>query len=198
MLTVILILAAMVKQNQMQWVRILTVTILTVNICIAGTMMAMSPTNYTFQSYYSDLPQNSVDYHSTTFAPRGSSIYDVIQSLHIPKSDQATIVYYEVDDGDYLVTLKDTGENAVLKIPRYHYDNYFAYDLESGEEFALQSSEDQTIEVIIPEGYEGTVQLSYIPPISWRITEVLSIMSIIFFAYMYFRQKGESKKHKRK
>lgn len=187
--TVVLVLAAMIRQNQRQWVRIISVTLLAVGVMTAGTMMAMEPARLTYQSYYSDLPQNTVDYHSFTFAPRGSDFDDVLNGLRTPQPDNMMLDRYGVEGGDYMVTVRDAGEDALVEIPRYRYDNYHAYDQESGEEFALQTSDSQTVMVEIPAAYEGTVVLRYVPPVLWRIAEIISLLSAVFCLVLYRKSK---------
>ena len=187
--TIVLILTAMVRQNRLQWARGIIAILMTVSVLIAGTMMASEPARLSFENYYSDLPQNAVDYHANVFALEGADLTELLDYLHTPNPENATVTRYTVDGDDYLVTVKDAGENAAVELPRFHYDNYHAYDQATGEEFALHTSEMKTIMVEIPAGYEGTVVLQYVPPVSWRMAEILSLLAGILCLTLYCKTR---------
>ena len=186
---VTLVLTALVRRSRQSWARIISVTLVTVGVIVAGCMMAIAPARLNFQPYYSDLPQNAADYHSTTFAPQNTSLDDVIGNLRTPTADNAVIERYQVDGDNYLVAVKDARDGATVTLPRYFYDNYHAYDQNSGDTYALRRSPKQTVEIALPAGYEGTVVLQYVPPVSWRIAEIVSLLSAAVCLTLYFRSK---------
>lgn len=192
--TVALVLTALVRRNKQSWARIISVVLLTVGVVVAGCMMAIAPARLTYRTYFSDLPQNAADYHSTTFAPQGIRYEDLFEYLHTPTAQNAVVERYQVDGDDYRITVTDVKDNAFVDLPRYYYDNYHAYDSTSGKELSLRRSQDQTVEIVLPDGYEGDVALRYVPPVSWHIAEIISLLSAVACLTQFIKTKRREEK----
>ena len=190
--TIVLLMVALASKNRKKWVRIIAVTLLALAVVISGSMMAQLPARRTYGVYYSDLPQNAYNVSFGEYHLKGTYTGEFMSDVNRPASEAAVITDYEIKNEDYYVTISNPGGEATVEFPRFHYDNYHAYDCETGEELTLQSSEDISVEALIPAGYEGTVVLRYEPPVSWRIAEIISLLSLIFYFTLYVKSKRQN------
>lgn len=84
---------------------------------------------------------------------------------------------------DYLhmeVICKNESEQVGgIELPQLLYDGYSAVDVATGEEFELSSGDEAMILVEIPAGYSGTIVVEWNEPWYWRVSEVVSLLSIV-------------------
>ncbi len=82
---------------------------------------------------------------------------------------------FEKEYNTVTVICKTENREAGLLIPLYYYPGYTARDLNTGERFAVEKSgENNQICVILPAGYEGSLQVRFEEPVSWRLAEAVS------------------------
>jgi hypothetical protein len=56
---------------------------------------------------------------------------------------------------------------------------------------AFEAGSEARIKLAIPAGYEGRIRIYYKEPISWRICEVISLVSLlIYIALIYKYRRG--------
>ena len=77
-----------------------------------------------------------------------------------------------------MVCTNVTGIDSYVDIPLLLYKGYQAIDAATGQEMELCAGANNVIRVVIPAGYEGTVQVSFESPIYWRIAELISVLTI--------------------
>ncbi|MCR5715587.1 MAG: hypothetical protein K6G23_01900, partial [Lachnospiraceae bacterium] len=80
-----------------------------------------------------------------------------------------------------VMQVENTANDArAIEVPLLYYSGYQAIDKE-GNALPLSYGTQQVIRVIVPAGYAGEIRIAFIPPLSWRVAEVLSLLSWIFF-----------------
>ncbi|MDO4303556.1 MAG: hypothetical protein Q4D94_06525 [Bacillota bacterium] len=78
------------------------------------------------------------------------------------------------------VTCRAEGPEAFLEVPMFYYPGYTAYDLNTtGEIMEVVRGSNNRIRVKLPEGYEGTVRIRFKEPVSWRIAELISVLTML-------------------
>ena len=83
----------------------------------------------------------------------------------------------------------DAGEaGADIILPRYNYRHLNAYD-ESGNMIPKTNGTNNLIQISLPSGYSGNVYLRFAEPISWRIAEFLSLLTLVYLAAVQLRKK---------
>ncbi|MCD7817845.1 MAG: hypothetical protein LUH07_02180 [Lachnospiraceae bacterium] len=97
-------------------------------------------------------------------------------------------VLYDVENAsDQIVT---------VDIPLFNYDNYAAYDTETGEEIGISNGSNNRIQLNIPAGYSGTIEIKYEIPLLWKLATAVSVTTdIILLVYVitaFSRQKKNS------
>ncbi len=77
------------------------------------------------------------------------------------------------------VTCRNTGgTDAALDLPLLYYKGYQAHDLDTGEKLAVYPGADFTVTVTVPAGYEGTIRTVFKSPWYWRLSELVSLISL--------------------
>ena len=66
-------------------------------------------------------------------------------------------------------------ETGAMELPLLFYKGYRAWDMDTGERFAVQAGENFSVKVLLPAGYNGTVRTAFVSPFYWRIAEGVSV-----------------------
>lgn len=97
-------------------------------------------------------------------------------------------VIYEA--GTYRVDCANEGEDSsYLVLPVYDYDNFHAYDAEQMNEMTMTTGENGRVSVELPAGYSGTLLLKYEVPVSWRVCEAVSFLTLPVLVLLVRREK---------
>ena len=59
-----------------------------------------------------------------------------------------------------------------------NYANYHAYDLDGQAELEIRNGGNNCAAIVIPPGYEGTVQVLYVIPLLWKLSYILSAIAV--------------------
>lgn len=80
-------------------------------------------------------------------------------------------------------------QSSVVIMPVFRYDNYVANDESTGDNMEISDGPNHAIEVTVPANYEGTIAIKYQEPILWRIAEIISLGTLIWFGVRMYRIK---------
>lgn len=80
---------------------------------------------------------------------------------------------------------------SYLDLPILAYDNYHAA-LEDGSPAPLSTGENNRIRVTLPAGYEGVITVEYRPPVYWRVSEAVSLVTLAGFAAVLILEKKKA------
>ncbi len=81
-----------------------------------------------------------------------------------------------------------TAEDHEIILPRYNYKYYHLYN-ESGIEYTIRDGINNLMAFTLPAGYQGNIYLKYIEPWYWRVSEFLSLLTIVYLAAVQLRKK---------
>jgi len=99
---------------------------------------------------------------------RNASRVDVLEG-------EAKISRYYKEDGVAFISVDNRGKsNAVISAPIYAYKYYKVY--RNGQEISHGITDTKCISFVVPADYCGEYQISFEPPISWRISEIVSLL----------------------
>lgn len=107
-----------------------------------------------------------------------------------------TVDQYDYTDGITTLWCKNSSdEEKTVEIPLITYANYHAYAVEDGTELEIRNGENDFVNIVIPAGYEGTVQVLYQIPWLWKLSYILSAITAVSISmsalYHYFRQRRQ-------
>ena len=64
-----------------------------------------------------------------------------------------------------------------IDVPIHAYDNYHVYT-NDGKELGVETGENNRIRVLIPGNYQGMIFIKYVVPVSWRLCEIISLVTM--------------------
>ncbi|MCD7805952.1 MAG: hypothetical protein LUH19_01270 [Lachnospiraceae bacterium] len=91
---------------------------------------------------------------------------------------------YSTEDGRYLLyDVENTSDTvAFVDIPLFNYDNYVAYDTQTGETISITNGSNNRIRLNIPADYSGTIEVKYLIPLLWKIAGAVSVITDVLLA----------------
>lgn len=104
---------------------------------------------------------------------------------------EAKIVRYSKEDGVASIFVDNKGnQNAVISAPIYAYKYYKVYSNE--QEVAYEITDTKCISITVPANYCGEYQIKFEPPVSWRVSEMVSFfvgLGLIYELMRRYRRK---------
>lgn len=123
--------------------------------------------------------------------------FELCKTREIIAEDQAVeVTDYQSDQGDTLFTCINQGDTPkYVEIPVFCYDNYCAYDREQGDLLTLEKGTNNRIRIWIPGGYHGEVCVIYRIPTSWRVSYLVSALTMMgIIAGLFLQRNGRRQK----
>lgn len=112
------------------------------------------------------------------------------EALQEPVTDGAVITYYDKERLTVTMTCKSESQNAYVLLPLYYYVGYEARDIESNELLAIERSEDNSrLKVNLPVDYEGTIRIEFREPVSFRVAEMFSLLTMLGLLFYWGYQR---------
>lgn len=91
-----------------------------------------------------------------------------------------------------------TDEEQDIQFPIVAYDNYYAMDMNTKQELSVEQGENYRVRVILPEGYCGKIAVQYRSPWYWRLSELISLVTLIGIVAFMMKKNGEKFKRRMK
>ena len=91
---------------------------------------------------------------------------------------------------NYQITAINSSENEqYITLPLLFYDGYRCERMNSHEVMEVVPGDNVCVSVILPAGFQGTVEVKFVSPWFWRLAEVISLLGIIGMAVYFIRGK---------
>jgi len=86
---------------------------------------------------------------------------------------------------------KTSGEGYV-DLPLLLYKGYRAVCTDTGQALEVCAGENNVVRVLLPEGFAGTVEVRFVSPVYWRISELASVLAVagILIMQLKYRRKN--------
>ena len=84
------------------------------------------------------------------------------------------------------------GTDSYVELPMLLYKVYRAVCVETGQEMELCAGDNNVIRVMIPGGFEGNIQVDFVSPVYWRLSELVSVLAVMVLAVMWWRYQGKA------
>jgi hypothetical protein len=103
-------------------------------------------------------------------------------------TDESQLVYQEASSSDnvefdaydrkFLTTkfncYNRSNKEGFVDLPQLLYNGYQAYDQDANQKMMIIDGMNHGIRVVIPPGFRGDIEVKFIPPIYWRVAEIIS------------------------
>lgn len=113
----------------------------------------------------------------------------------VTEDEDVTILEYSKDGMVTTLRCENAGEEAYVELPLFCYDNYVVRDADTEEAISYQKNDMSVMEILIPAGYAGSIEIFYQAPVIWRVAEVISLITaiaMIGYACIFQKIKGKS------
>ena len=112
-----------------------------------------------------------------------------------PGGDEDTKVSDYVRESSYISFYCENRGGVVefVNIPLWAYDNYKAYDMQTGEEMLTYKNFGNRLSVGLVPGYSGYVKVKYVEPWYWKATYVFSAAGVMLIIAVYIVDKKRKK-----
>ena len=105
------------------------------------------------------------------------------------KEGNVDINGYKKENGKATLHVKNNSkeQEGKVSVPIFAYNHYHVYELQSKsvvKELEHDKDENNCILITIPAGFDGSMQISFVEPVLWRISEIISLLTWIIVSYM--------------
>lgn len=121
----------------------------------------------------------------------GTDLQQILQGPDIPTVKQGSASVKLLDNSSFNISFNLTTDEdgATLSIPRLAYPYIIAID-DAGHYFSICADDNNCVQLKIPAHYSGTIKVSFVPPVIWRVGEIISSLSaVIMFIYCLLSTK---------
>ena len=147
-------------------------------------------TNFQRLTFYSEQDISSDHIMDDFYLP--SETDRELLTITKPTSTDAelTVLNYTQENHRFEIDCNNSsGESKILEMPLINYKGYAAYDKKTNKSLEIVNSSNNTLNVKIPKGYSGTVKVEFREPYYWRLSEVISLLAIVFYLFLCFKRK---------
>lgn len=81
------------------------------------------------------------------------------------------------------------GTDGTVRLTLLYYKGYTARDAATGERLTVENGKNNSATLVLPAGYDGTVQVWFREPAGWRLAELLSVLSAAVLAVWFLRKR---------
>ena len=97
-----------------------------------------------------------------------------------PKGTEGvTVVEFEQSGTTARLSVMNEGDEGSVLLPMTYYAEYVAQNPDTGESLTVLPGDNQLISVVLPADYVGSVMVQYKEPVSWRVAEVISLLTFM-------------------
>lgn len=114
------------------------------------------------------------------------------QNTGISVSDAVACTVVGRKDLEYTLRLRnDAGGNANLELPLVYYPGYRILQNDGGDA-ALTRGENGQVALVLAPGYDGTLTVGFVEPLSWRAGEAVSLLTAAGLAVWVVRRRKKA------
>ena len=84
---------------------------------------------------------------------------------------------------------------SYIDFPMLFYKGYQAVCKDTGEKLDVCAGENNVVRVLLPEGFEGEIMVSFVSPVYWRVSELVSLLTMASLAVMWRKIRNERRKN---
>ena len=161
-------------------------------LCVASTALFTGQylDDQTIRTYY-DTTDLSLSEVSTGEYLRSGSYRDSVTGKLVNKgADKVEITEHE--GSTMKLYCECSKSDADIEIPVFNYKGYVVED-DSSNRYEIKDGKDNVIGFTLPKGFKGNITVSFREPIAWRLSEIVSLLSIAALIFNAVMMKRRSK-----
>ena len=111
------------------------------------------------------------------------------------KSNLINVADYYKNGTNYELSCANlSDQEQILELPMTYYRGYVAEDSQTGGDILISSGDNGRIRLTLAGNYTGTIQVKFKEPVAWRISEVISLFSVVGVACYFFRERRSNRR----
>ncbi|MCM1112102.1 MAG: hypothetical protein NC399_02490 [Muribaculum sp.] len=83
-----------------------------------------------------------------------------------------------------------TRDNSYVDLPFLLYKGYRAFDTETGQALPVCAGDNQSVRVVLPPYYSGALDVRFVSPVYWRISEGISLAALLILLLLWYRYRS--------
>lgn len=101
---------------------------------------------------------------------------------------------YQYENGVTTFGCKNTADvEKPVELPLLNYDNYYAYDVDTGEEIGIMNGTNNRVSLAVPAHFDSDIRVFYKIPVIWKVAYVISAVSVIFVVAAAVRNRRKER-----
>ncbi len=160
------------------------VPILLVVSCLPGMLFLEEYSSQNIACYQGEIM--STNTKTKEYLYQGTSVDELVTNQYVVSNEFIAIDDFK-KDGTNLSFHYVAGEDGVVTLPLFYYEGYRAeYE---GEDVDIFRGENNRISIMVYQGNDGDVQLSYKEPVLWRFADVVSLGTAMVMFVIFMRKR---------
>jgi hypothetical protein len=178
--------------KKVMWRIIYFVIILTLQLSGSMYMMNMMIYDTSFARIYNEEGMGFGYVSGGEYLPYGTDTS--LLTFTAPEGEDITIDSYTRNGLSFDIKCSNmTDAEKILEVPLLYYKGYQAYDKASGGRLELYSGTNSTVTVKLPAGFDGELAVRFVPPWYWRVSELVTLLTIGAFIIKRIGSRGKLK-----
>lgn len=165
-------------------------------IFLQGTFLLDSILGMTGPNKLYDIRALDLDYTSSgnEYLPEGTALAECFSHRELESTEYTDISDVEINGTNIRFRAVNGGTEDAIAIPLLNYPGYEARCAENGQKLELGHTDYQLLELTLPEGFAGTVEISYRESFLWRAAGIISLLTAIgLIGYPLMRRRRAKK-----
>lgn len=123
------------------------------------------------------------------YLPQETDKYRLVDNQFYP-GDGVELSGVREEQGHYILSVANTSkQESQIVVPYLAYKGYVAIDCESQTQMEIQKGEDAILEVVLPAGYQGDIEVYFREPVIWRAAEIVSLLTLLLLIGVMVKKK---------
>ena len=128
-----------------------------------------------------EVNDNDVDMNSIgteDYIPVGTDM-TIFNDLECHAGDGIDVFDMKKNEGTVTIDCSNSSVDSYVDVPLLYYRGYTAKEVGIGKKLQVIAGEGMRVRVVIPAGFDGTINVKFSEPWSWRICEIVSILAAL-------------------
>ncbi len=137
---------------------------------------------------YDTYELNSMSLYSYEYLPTGTNPDEIVEHAMYYDENQITLLGYE-KKGTTIICSAQSRAEASIDFPLNYYRYYTCRNISTGERLPIEAGRNNMVRVTLPAGYSGQFKVSFVEPAYWRISEIISLLTVLAIFWVWISPK---------
>lgn len=131
--------------------------------------------------YYDAAGMDSFKIIGAEYVPSGTDVSYLTNKYVYNLDGNVYVRDYHIDGGIIITECENGTDNeGLITVPLLYYRGYRAQDMQTKQEFAITKDDNNSLQVVIPAGFNGKIMVRFHEFWYWRVAELISLCALVF------------------